>query len=235
MDNLVHYTNSDTPGEFNIGFQTGNTLQPPSIEIVAPVLGSAVTFSVTLPFEILFTQPHRFVLAFIVATYVMLIWKSLLHFIFVHNRITIQPLPQSLHDAIKYLDSPLPRRLRPISRFVKQLLKNIKICLRSGTLVWAVTFIIFLPKTDRGLQFKAFTPVLVQLLTPVLMTVAYALEVSWVAIEHFLIVMWRHLMGNICRYIVLPIITAFGSSLQLQPYSISLSYRFSTILQPLAR
>ena len=135
----------------------------------------------------------------------MLIWKSLLHFTFVHNRITIQPLPQSLHDAIKYLDSPLPRRLRPISRFVKQLLKNIKICLRSGTLVWAVTFIIFLPKTDRGLQFKAFTPVLVQLLTPVLMTVAYALEVSWVAIEHFLIVMWRHLMGNICRYIVLPI------------------------------
>ena len=138
-----------TGGEATIGVATGSNFQPP-LELAIPLIDAALSVSLQFPLRFNPKKPLRFILAIVAATVAAVIWRRPLHLIFVYCGLKLPPVPAWMRAIISYINSHLPLRLHPFRWLCKTLIKNIKLCVSSGTLIWTVIFIICLPKGERN-------------------------------------------------------------------------------------
>lgn len=62
--------------------------------------------------------------------------------------------------------------------YVPTLIKNTKLCLTTGTLIWTITFLCTLPNNANSIRRLATNNVLYQLLPPAMLTLAGAIKLT---------------------------------------------------------
>ena len=173
IGSIFHNPSETIPAvEISFDMNAESSFQIPSFELTIPLLGAAFSMRVQFPFDDKPMEQLYVFRAFVVATVASAMWRRTLEFIFVYCGLKLPPLPVWVRALQTYRTPRLSPRLCPLQWLCFSLTRNIKLCFTPGTLIWTITFIIWLPESKPSMWSRASATLMLQMLAPFLLTVA---------------------------------------------------------------
>ena len=179
--------------ELSLDLPTETSIQLDSFKLNIPVVDALLSLALQIALGNIKMDPQHVFIAFVLATLASVIRRRLLYFIFIHCDLKLPHIPPWIVAPHIYIYRPPSLSLYPLQWLFLTLSSNIKLCITSGMLIWTINFVGCLPNTGKIIKVRATTNFLLQMLLPVLLTVASIIEAAWFLFEYYLRAAYNYL------------------------------------------